>query len=68
MGYIYIFLVKFGSEEVRLAPLTPVPTILSKTILLCFAHQKMFRNSLHNFYGHGDPDLLFYFLPLPGFS
>ena len=28
---------------------------------------KLFRNSLHNFYGSGDPDSLFYFLPLPGF-
>ena len=31
---------KFGSEEVRLAPLAPLPTIHSKTFLFCFAHQK----------------------------
>ena len=27
---------KFGSEEVRLAPLTPLPTILSKTNFVLF--------------------------------
>ena len=59
---------KFGNEEVRLAPLTPLPTILSKNIFVLFCPQeKMVRNSLHNFYGSGDPDPSFYFLPLPGF-
>ena len=59
---------KFGRKEARLAPLTPLPTILSKTTFALFCPpEKSFRNSLHNFYGSEDPDSLFRFLPLPGF-
>ena len=31
---------KFGSEEVKIAPLTPLPTILSKTVLVLFCPPK----------------------------
>ena len=63
---------KFGSEEVRLAPLAPLPASMlqstTKQFLFC-SPEKMFRKSLliDNFSGSGDPDSLFHLLPLPSF-
>ena len=61
---------KFGSEEVRLASLAPLPTIEAtnhnKTVSLLFT-RKIVSNSLRIISGSEDPDSLFRFLPLPGF-
>ena len=60
---------RLGSEEVRLAPLAPLPASMvqsiTKTIFFCLP-QKLFRNSLHNFSGSGDPDSLLVFISASG--
>ena len=59
---------KLGSEEGRLALLTPLPTTISNIFVVLFCPpEKSFRNPIHNSNGYGYPDSLFCFLPLPGF-
>ena len=59
---------KFGSEEVRLPPLTPLLTILSKTNLVLFGPttNNCFVTPYTIVYGSEDPNSLFYSLLLPG--